>query len=84
VQPIRFSQHAREQMIERGAEDDEVIDTIHTGEPVPAKRGRLGYRKNFQYDRLWGGRRFAIKQILAIIAQESDAITVVTVYTFYF
>lgn len=84
VKPIRFSQHAREQMIERGAETDEVIDTIRAGEPIPAKGGRLGYRKNFQYDRLWGARSFAIKQVLSIVVEESDALTVVTVYTFYF
>jgi len=82
--PIRFSQHAREQMAERGATEDEVVEAVRAGEQVPAKRGRLGYRRNLQYDRLWGGRTYAIKQVLAIIVEESDAIIVVTVYTFYF
>jgi hypothetical protein len=45
--PVRFSQHAREQMAERGAEQNEVVETIRTGEQAPAKCGRLGYRKNF-------------------------------------
>lgn len=58
MKPIEFSHHAREQMLERGASEDAVIETIHTGERVPAKRGRQGYRKNFQYNRLWGGRRW--------------------------
>lgn len=84
MKPIRFSQHAREQIVERGASEDEVIETIRTGENVPAKRGRQGYRRNFQYDRLWGGRTYAIKQVLAIVAEETDALIVVTVYTFYF
>ncbi len=82
--PIRFSQHAREQMIERGASPDEVIEAIRTGEQVPAKRGRLGYRKNFQYERHWGGKTYAIKQVLAIVAEEADTLIVITVYTFYF
>lgn len=82
--PIQFSQHAREQMVERGADQNEVIETIRTGEQVPAKHGRLGYRKNFQYNRLWGGRTYAIKQVLAIVVEELDALIVVTVYTFYF
>ena len=51
---------------------------------VPAKRGRQGFRKNFQYNRLWGGRTYAVKQVLAIVAEEADALVVVTVYTFYF
>ncbi len=82
--PIKFSQHAREQMLERGASEAEVIETIRAGESVPAKRGRQGYRKNFQYDRFWGGRRYVIQQVLAIVAQEDDVLIVVTVYTFYF
>ena len=45
---------------------------------------RLAYRKNFQYERPWGGRMYAIKQVLAIVAEEMDSLVVVTVYTFYF
>lgn len=84
MKPIEFSHHAREQMLERGASEDEVIEAIRAGERVPAKRGRQGHRKNFQYNRLWGGRIYAIKQVLAIVAEEPDALVVVTVYTFYF
>jgi len=84
VKPIQFSLHAREQMTERGADESEVIDAIRTGEQVPGKHGRLGYRKNFQYNRLWSGRTYAIKQVLAIVAVEAESLVVVTVYTFYF
>jgi hypothetical protein len=84
MKPVEFSNHAREQMVERGASEDEVIETIRTGERVPAKRGRQGYRKNLQYNRLWSERTYAIKQVLAIVAEEPDTLVVVTVYTFYF
>jgi len=84
MKQIELSHHAREQMAERGAEEEEVIEAIRSGERVPAKRGRLGYRKNFQYNRTWGGRTYAIKQVLAIVAQEEEQLVVVTVYTFYF
>lgn len=82
--PILFSQHARVQMAERGATEEEVVETIRNGEEVPAKRGRRGYRRNFQYDRLWGGRHYLTKQVLAIVAEETETLVVVTVYTFYF
>lgn len=72
------------QMTERGATEEEVLETIRSGEQVPAKHGRQGYRKNFQYGRLWGGRRYAIKQVLAIVAEEPERLVVVTVYMFYF
>ncbi len=57
---------------------------ISFGESAPAKRGRQAYRRNFQYNRSWGGQRYAIKQVLAIVAEETDNLVVVTVYTFYF
>ncbi|MCX7839603.1 MAG: DUF4258 domain-containing protein [Anaerolineae bacterium] len=84
IKPVHFSHHALLQMAERGATREEVVETVRSGERVPAKRGRHGYRKNFQYERLWGGRYYAIKQVLAIVADEPDKLVVVTVYTFYF
>ncbi len=84
MKTIVFSNHAREQMSERGATEDEVVEGIRTGEEVPAKRNRRGFRKNYQYNRLWGGKTYAIKQVLAIVVEEPDTIVVVTVYTFYF
>ena len=71
-------------MAERGAFEVEVIETIRTGEQVPAKLGRQGFRKNFEYNQVCRGRTFAIKQVLAIVTVEIDAIVVVTIYTFYF
>lgn len=82
--PIRFSRHALFQMTERGATPEEVIAAVRLGEQLPAKRGRKGFRKNFQYERLWGGRYYSIKQVLAIVAVETEALIVITVYTFYF
>jgi hypothetical protein len=82
--PVRFSRHALQQMAERGAIQEEVLEAIRSGEQVPAKHGRVGYRKNFQYNRLWGGRYYAVKQVLAIVAEEPEMLIVVTVYTFYF
>ncbi len=82
--PVRFSRHALQQMVERGAIQEEVLEAIRSGEQVPAKHGRVAYRKNFQYQRLWGGRYYAVKQVLAIVAEESKTLVVVTVYTFYF
>ncbi|HSH77493.1 MAG TPA: hypothetical protein VLA19_03060 [Herpetosiphonaceae bacterium] len=51
---------------------------------MPAIRNRRGHRKNFQYNQLWEARTYAIKQVLAIVVEEAEAIVVVTVYTFYF
>jgi hypothetical protein len=44
---IRIHPHDRARMQERGASEDEVIETIETGEKFPAKFGRIGFRRNF-------------------------------------
>ena len=84
MKTVEFSRHALIQMSERGANQHEVIETIRTGEKVPAKKGRRGYRKNFQYNADWAGRFFLTKQVLAIVVEECDRLVVITVYTFYF
>jgi hypothetical protein len=44
--PIKFSQHALDNMADRGASREEVELAIRTGECFPAKKGRLSFRKN--------------------------------------
>jgi len=80
---IIFPEHAIKQMVERGASKEEVIQTIRNGERLPAKRGRIAYRHNFQYNSKWGNKFYHIKQVMPIIKEEKSII-VVTVYTFYF
>ena len=71
-------------MRERGASEEEILEAIEAGEGVPAKHGRVAYRRNFQYNRTWGGRPYRIKQVMPIIKEEKRVTVVITVYTFYF
>ena len=82
--PIEISQHAREQMSERGAREEEVLTAIRQGEAEPTRMGRIMYRKNFQFNRRWRGKYYAVKQVVPIVKEESKKLVVVTVYTFYF
>jgi len=50
MKKITCSHHAIEQMEERGATKNEVETAIAKGERVPAKRGRIAFRFNFQYN----------------------------------
>jgi hypothetical protein len=84
MKPILFSQHAIDQMPDRGTTRDEVAAAIKTGELASAKSKRISYRKNFPFDKEWKGRKYAIKQVMPIVIEESDRIIVVTVYVFYF
>jgi hypothetical protein len=47
MKTIVLSQHALEQMPDRGTTREEVEAAIHAGERVPAKEGRIAFRKNF-------------------------------------
>jgi len=82
--PIVFSRHALDQMVERGAIESEVIQTIRDGERLPAKKNRTAYRRNMSYQGVWGGTVYTTKQLMAIVAEEDHQIVVVTVYVFYF
>ncbi|MSR78339.1 MAG: DUF4258 domain-containing protein [Candidatus Omnitrophica bacterium] len=81
---ITFSSHALIQMKERGASADEVREAILKGEKTPAKKGRDAYRLNFQYDKIWGERHYALKQVMPVVKEESGRLIVITVYVFYF
>jgi len=80
---IEFSQHALDNMADRGASREEVELTIRTGECLPAKKGRLSFRKNYSYNSMWKGKFYQVKQVMPIVAEESDRFMVVTVYTFF-
>ena len=84
MKPILFSQHALEQMADRGVGRDEIEAAIRSGELAPAKSKRLSYRKNFPFKQMWKGRKYSIKQVMPDVSEGPDEIMVVTVYTFFF
>jgi len=82
--PIRFHPHALERMKERGAYKDEVSATIEQGEQFPAKFGRTGFRRNFNFDSEWHGKYYKNKQIEVYVVEENTDLVVITVITRYF
>ena len=82
--PIVFSPHARGKMLDRGAAESEVEAAIGTGSPELARKGRIMYRKNFAFGDEWRGKRYAVKQVAPVVAEEADRLVVVTVFVYYF
>ena len=76
--------HAEERLAERGVSAEEVIATVALGERFPVKFGRVGFRRNFAYEQLWRGKRYATKQIEAFAVEERDRWVVITVIARYF
>jgi hypothetical protein len=84
MKPIRFTKHALEQCVERGADRNEVVEAIRTGRRETAKQGRVLCRANFQFNRKWQRHFYPIKQVVPVIVDDVNEIIVITVYTFYF
>ena len=67
----------------RGASDDEVFETLRSGERFPAKHGQTGFRRNFPGPFSWRDRMFDTKQLEVYAVFENDewlAITVIVKY----
>ena len=81
---VRLHPHALERLPERGALEDEVIQTVLSGERFPAKYGRIGYRRNFRYGATWRGRHYETKQVEAYCVWEDGGWLVLSIVTKYF
>ena len=69
-------------MRERGAEPAEVIAAIREGQSQPVRGGRTMYRKNFQFEAEWRGRRYRLKQVAPIVALDPETLFAVAVFVF--
>ena len=81
---VEIHPHARERAPERGVSEQEMVETVHTGESFPVKFGRMGFRKIFGYNGTWRGRRYANKEVEAIAVEISGGWLVLTVIARYF
>ena len=80
---IQIDRHTLERAEERGTNEEEIADVIKTGFPSPAKYGREGKSKiyNFMDKRL--DKFYEQKKVEVFYIIEKDTITTVTVYVFY-
>lgn len=81
---VRLHPHALERLVERGAHEHEVVETVEHGEQFPAKYGRTGFRRNFSFSAEWRGNRYLTKQIEAYAVKEDSDWLVITVITRFF
>lgn len=84
MRDIIFSQHALDQMEDRGTSRSEVELAIAEGERLPAKHGRVMFRKNFNFESTWKGKFYRDKQVVPIVLEEGSRAIVITAYVFYF
>ena len=81
---VKIHPHAKERLIERGAELDEIVGTVEQGEQSPAKFGRTCFRRNFTFNGCRRGKTYHTKQIEAFAVKVGEDWLVITVITRYF
>lgn len=83
--PIRFTNHARERMILRGASVKEVVDAIRQGTKREARRSKLQSRLTFPFDNISpvNGKSYQNKTVEAVYADEENAIVILSVKVYY-
>ena len=80
---IKFVEHAKERMKERGASEEEVKEVLLLGANISAKKGRKAKEKIFEYGKEWLGKVYPQKKVMVIYTEENDEIVVITVKVFY-
>ncbi|MGB9723524.1 MAG: hypothetical protein ACPL7G_06470 [Chloroflexia bacterium] len=85
MKPIRFSRHARLQMVLRGATSSEVEEVVATTAWEPARLGRYQARKAFAFNRPSpiNQRVYRFKTVHVVFAEEARELVVVTVLVYY-
>jgi hypothetical protein len=83
MMPIQIDPHTLKRAEERGTNEEEINDVINTGFPIPAKYGRLGKAKVFEFNQKREGKIYKQKRVEVIYTVENDVIITVTVYIFY-
>jgi hypothetical protein len=80
---IIIDPHSLERAVERGTDEQEIMETLRTGFPVAAKPGRFGKAKVYEFKRERHGKYYEQKRVEVFFVTERDCIITVTVYVFY-
>jgi hypothetical protein len=80
---IRIDPHTLERAEERGASKEDIRDVINTGATIPARFGRLGKAKIYDFKQNRHGQYYEQRRVEVFYTIEGDVIVTVTVYVFY-
>jgi hypothetical protein len=80
---IQIDSHTLERAKERGANEEEIKDVINTGFSIPAKYGRKGKAKIYDFKSKRHNKYYDQKRVEVCYIVEGESIITVTVYVFY-
>ena len=67
----------------RGISEEEAVDVLRSGWPVPASDGRLAKEKVFPFGSLWRGHPYVQKKVKVVYVEEEGTMITVTAYAYY-
>jgi hypothetical protein len=80
---IQIDPHTLERAEERGTNEGEIVDVIETGFAIPARYGRMGKCKVYDFQQERHGKKYEHKRVEAFYVLEGSIAVTVTVYVFY-
>ncbi|MEO6637949.1 MAG: hypothetical protein ABIN25_06710 [Ginsengibacter sp.] len=80
---IRIEPHTLSRAIERGASEEEIIETINYGNTIKAKSNRIGKFSIFDFNKIRNEKFYQQKKLEVFYVIENNEIITVTVYVFF-
>jgi hypothetical protein len=80
---IQIDPHTLERAGERGTNEAEIRDVIYTGSLIPARYGRIGKAKLYEFRQNRHNKYYEQKRVEVFYLIEGNKIITVTVYVFY-
>jgi hypothetical protein len=80
---IQIDPHTLERAQERGTNESEIKNVILSGAAIPAKYGRIGKAKVYDFEQKRHNKYYKHKRVEVFYLIEEDKIITVTVYVFY-
>ena len=80
---VRIDPHTLARAEERGTNAEEIEDVMRTGFIIPAKYGRAGKAKVYEFRQVRLGKHYEQKKVEVFYALEGKQVVTVTVYVFY-
>ena len=80
---IQIDPHTLDKAEERGTNEEEIRDVIDTDSSIPAKYGREGKAKAYNFGQKRHGNYYEQKRVEVFYTVEREKIVTITVYVFY-
>jgi len=80
---IQIDPHTLERAEERGTNENEIKDVIDTGFAIPAKYGRTGKAKVYDFKKIRLNKYYEQKRVEVFYTIEGSKVITITVYVFY-